>query len=62
MTQLVAALSDPGPNPPPPRHFLLPRPPAVADDDPQLFGFWTYEVRVGHAGTRPPDWSTAQAR
>jgi hypothetical protein len=62
MTQLVAALPDPGPNPPPPRHFLLPLPPGVADDDPQLFGFWTYEVRVGHAGRNQPDWSTAQAR
>jgi hypothetical protein len=33
-------------------------------DDPELFGFWTYELRIGHAGT-PGDlrwWSTANAR
>jgi hypothetical protein len=27
-----------------------------------LFGFWTYELRVGHTGTGLPNWSTAQAR
>lgn len=45
-------------------HFLLPLPPGMDPDDPELFGFWTYELRVGHAGT-PGDlrwWSTANAR
>jgi hypothetical protein len=45
-------------------HFLLPLPPGVSEDDPELFGFWTYELRVGHAGA-PGDlrwWSTANAR
>ena len=45
-------------------HFLLPLPPGVSPDDPELFGFYTYELRVGHAGT-PGDltwWSTANGR
>jgi hypothetical protein len=59
MTQLVPALTPLGR---PTRHFLLPLPPGIADDDPQLFGFWTYELRVGHAGQGLANWSTAQAR
>jgi hypothetical protein len=45
-------------------HFLLPLPPGIDADDPELFGFWTYELRVGHAG-QPGDlrqWSTANGR
>lgn len=45
-------------------HFLLPLPPGVSADDPELFGFWSYELRVGHAG-QPDDlrwWSTANGR
>jgi hypothetical protein len=45
-------------------HFLLPLPPGVAADDPELFGFYTYELRIGHAGA-PGDlrwWSTANGR
>ena len=38
--------------------FMLPRPPGVTSEDAQLFGFWTYEFRVGHAKR----WSTAQGR
>jgi hypothetical protein len=37
---------------------LLPLPPALTSDDLRLFGFWTYEFRVGHAKM----WSTAQGR
>lgn len=64
MTQLVAALPQMGPggNPLPIRHFLLPIPPGMTPDSPELFGFWTYELRVGHAGTGLANWSTAQAR
>jgi hypothetical protein len=40
------------------RFFLLPLPPNVLSDDLQLFGFWTYEFRVGHA----KHWSTEQGR
>ncbi|KJC60082.1 hypothetical protein UP10_15575 [Bradyrhizobium sp. LTSPM299] len=57
MTELVAA---PGSN----VHFLLPLPNGMDPDDPELFGFWTYELRIGHAG-KPGDlrwWSTANAR
>ena len=38
--------------------FLLPLPPSVGPEDLELFGFWTYEFRVGHANF----WSTAQGR
>jgi hypothetical protein len=38
------------------RAFLLPLPPGIAPDALELFGFWTYEFRVGHG------WSTAQGR
>ena len=47
--------------PPPatkPRHFIVPLPPAVDPDAPEMFGFWTYELRIGHQKI----WSTAQAR
>jgi hypothetical protein len=45
-------------------HFLLPVPPGIDPSDPELFGFYTYELRIGHAGD-PHDhrwWSTAQGR
>jgi hypothetical protein len=42
----------------PSRHFIVPLPPGVAPDAPELFGFWTYELRIGHKAI----WSTAQAR
>ena len=47
-----------------PLHFLLPLPPGIDPSDTDLFGFYTYELRIGHAG-KPSDglsWSTAQAR
>lgn len=40
------------------RHFLVPLPPGLNADDPELFGFFTYELRAGHAHI----WSTAQGR
>ncbi len=39
-------------------HFMVPLPPGFDPDAPELFGFWTYELRVGHKLI----WSTAQAR
>jgi hypothetical protein len=39
-------------------HYLLPLPPGIAPDALDLFGFWTYEFRVGHSQL----WSTAQGR
>ena len=36
----------------------LPLPPSLTDADPELFGFFVYELRVGHAN----GWSTAQGR
>jgi hypothetical protein len=41
-----------------PLHFMLPLPPGLAVDAPELFGFFVYELRVGHQ----KKWSTAQAR
>jgi hypothetical protein len=41
------------------RHYLVPLPPGLSEDALELFGFWTYEVRVGH---KEELWSTAQAR
>src|SRR5690606_1198793 len=41
------------------KRFLLPLPEGLHADSDELFGFFTYEIRVGH---RPELWSTAQAR
>jgi hypothetical protein len=41
-----------------PVHFMLPLPTGLAVDAPELFGFFVYELRVGHQ----KNWSTAQAR
>ncbi|MFO7323361.1 MAG: hypothetical protein DIU68_016645 [Chloroflexota bacterium] len=40
------------------RHYLLPLPPGLHTESMELFGFFTYEIRVGHARI----WSTAQGR
>lgn len=47
------------PSPHSPRHYLLPLPPDLTPDSPELFGFFVCELRVGHDGSR---WSTAQGR
>ena len=39
-------------------HFLVPLPAAMNTDSPELFGFFTYELRVGHSHV----WCTAQGR
>ncbi len=39
-------------------HYLVPLPPGLHASSPELFGFFTYEIRVGHK----KGWSTAQAR
>jgi hypothetical protein len=46
------------------RHFLVPLPPGVSAASPELLGFYTCEIRVGHdRGTKAsPFWSTAQGR
>jgi hypothetical protein len=41
-----------------PVHFFVPLPPGLTADSAELFGFFTYEVRVGHV----IGWSTAQGR
>jgi hypothetical protein len=47
------------------RHYLLPLPPGLHADSDELFGFFTYEFRVGHfrnKDTQEMVWSTAQGR
>lgn len=39
-------------------HYLVPLPPGIHTSSAELFGFFTYELRVGHK----IGWSTAQAR
>jgi hypothetical protein len=56
MTPLIPAIA--GGSGPDGVHFLLPLPPGLSSAALELFGFWTYEFRVGHA----LKWSTAQAR
>jgi hypothetical protein len=41
------------------RHYLVALPPGTDAFSPALFGFFTYEFRLGHG---PARWSTAQAR
>ena len=41
-----------------PRHYLIPLPEGLGPASPELFGFFTYEVRLGHAS----GWTTAQGR
>jgi hypothetical protein len=40
------------------RHFMIPLPDGIFPDSRELFGFFTYELRVGHS----EGWSTAQGR
>ncbi|QLY28368.1 hypothetical protein H0264_23670 [Nocardia huaxiensis] len=46
------------------RHYLVPLPPNVDPGSPELFSFYTYEIRVGHdrGPADNPLWSTAQGR
>jgi len=41
-----------------PLHFMLPLPTGLAVDAAELFGFFVYELRIGHQ----KNWSTAQGR
>jgi hypothetical protein len=41
-----------------PVHFLVPLPPGLTSDSPELYGFFTYELRFGHWNV----WTTAQGR
>jgi hypothetical protein len=40
-------------------HYLIPLPDHLQESSPELFGFFVYEVRVGHTASR---WVTAQSR
>ena len=42
-----------------PAHYLVPLPHDLTESSPELFGFFVYEVRLGHTASR---WSTAQGR
>jgi hypothetical protein len=52
---LMGATADVDPEGKDIRHFLLPLPQGLTIDSPELFGFFTYEFRVGHT-----KWATAQ--
>ncbi len=56
MQALVGATADVNPEGKGIRHFLLPLPQGLTADSPELFGFFTYEFRVGHT-----KWSLEQA-
>lgn len=47
-----------------PRHFILPLPPTLTANAPELFGFFTYEFTIGHDAVpaENPWWVMAQAR
>ena len=55
MQELTAANIKDGKDP---VHYLVPLPPGIHASSAELFGFLTYELRVGHK----KGWSTAQAR
>ena len=51
------------------RFYLLPLPPGLHEESPELFGFFTYEIRVGHYKYKSTKgnpgahvWTTAQGR
>ncbi|HEY2728134.1 MAG TPA: hypothetical protein VGI61_13235, partial [Parafilimonas sp.] len=47
------------------KHYLLPLPPGLNSESLEMFGFFTYEIRVGHykyKGTDQNVWTTAQGR
>lgn len=47
------------------RHYLLPVPPGLHPESDEMFGFFTYEFRIGHNHWTDRDdnlWSTAQGR
>ena len=46
-------------NTPDGRHWIVPLPQGLNASSPELFGLYTYEIRVGHTNSR---WSTAQGR
>lgn len=59
--RLIPSIVEPGQKT---RHFILPLPPALTANSPELFGFFTYEFTVGHDAVPADDpwWSMAQAR
>ncbi len=47
------------------RHYILPIPPGLHADSDEMFGFYTYEFRIGHYRDRDTNemvWCTAQGR
>jgi hypothetical protein len=52
-------MQQPTVSPTAPAHYLVPLPSDLKDSSPELFGFFVYEVRLGHTDSR---WSTAQGR
>ncbi len=47
------------------RHYLVPLPPGLSADSPEMFGFFHYEFRLGHYRNKDSEemaWCTAQGR
>ena len=61
MQEMMAETGEPGQPMVPlsPVHYLLPLPPGLHNESNELFGFYTYELRVGHTNRI---WSTAKGR
>jgi len=55
MQQLIPSIASPDR----PTSYLVPLPPNLQETSPELFGFFVYEVRLGHDASR---WSTVQGR
>ena len=62
----LSAMTEMIPSPTSDVHFMLPLPPGISAEALELFGFWTYEFRIGHRSIFDEPvvglWSTARAR
>jgi hypothetical protein len=55
----LRAMQSPAESPDSKRHYAIPIPEGLNEASPELFGFFVYEVCLGHTASR---WSTAQGR
>lgn len=55
----LSAMQELVPSPESPGVYTVPLPPDLQESSPELFGFFVYEIRLGHNASR---WSTAQGR
>jgi hypothetical protein len=55
----LSAMQELVPSPESPGVYIVPLPPDLQESSPELFGFFVYEIRLGHNASQ---WSTAQGR